>query len=104
MGLEQLYISHLVKGLTKDEKQAMVKMMTDEFIASMSPQERKEMVKIVLPDIIQRLMTGTTVSDRKELAESIMTLLMSQTGEAKTANHDKKESRPRGEDARERRQ
>jgi hypothetical protein len=94
LSLEQLYISHLVKGLTKDEKQAMVKMMTDEFIASMSPQERKEMVKIVLPDIVQRLMTGTTISDRKELAESIMTLLMSQTGEAKNA-HEKKENRPR---------
>ena len=57
----------LVKGLTKEEKQAMVRMMTDEFIASMSPQERKEMVKIVLPDIIQRLMTDTDFSDRKEL-------------------------------------
>ena len=52
MGLEQLYVSHLIKGLTKEEKQAIVKIMTDEFIASMSPQERKEMVKIVPADIL----------------------------------------------------
>ena len=90
MSLEQLYISHLVKGLSKEEKLAMVKMMTDEFIASMSSKDRKELVKIVLPDIVERLMVGTTVSDRKELLELIMTLMIGQLDEAKNATHDNK--------------
>ena len=90
MSLEQLYVSHLVKGLSKEEKQAMVKMMTDEFIASMSSNDRRELVKIVLPDIVDRMMAGTTISDRRELLELIMTLMSEQLGETKTSTHDKK--------------
>lgn len=92
MSLEQLYVHQLIKGLSKEEKQAMVKMMTDEFIASMSPDERKEMIKIILPDIVEKLMYGTTINDRKELGESVMALMISQMGGTKTAVHDKKEN------------
>jgi hypothetical protein len=102
LSLEQLYISHLIKGLTKEEKQAMVKMMTDEFIASLNPKDQKELVKILLPDIVDRLIEGMTISDRKELVELIMTLMTVPMGKTKNAARDNKENRSNGEDAKER--
>ena len=103
MGLEQLYVSHLIKGLSKEEKQAMVKMITEEFIASMSSQDRKELVKILLPDIVDRLMVGTTAADREELVESILARITAHTGETKSTAHDRKGTRSHAEQAEEKR-
>jgi hypothetical protein len=83
LSLEQLYVSHLIKGLTNEEKQAMVKMTAHEFIASLNPKDRKELVKILLPDIVDRLVEGMSISDRKELVELIMTLMTVQTEKTK---------------------
>jgi hypothetical protein len=99
MGLEQWYISQVIKGLSKEEKQAMVKAITDEFIMSMSPPDRKELVKIVLPDMVERLMTGMTLSDRKELVEMIMPLMIAQMGTTEVAAHDKKVTKAPVEEA-----
>jgi hypothetical protein len=85
LSLEQWYVTQLVKGLNNQEKQSMVRMITEEFISSMSPQDRKEMVKIVLPDIVDRLVAGMTSEDRKELIRSIMPLMIAQLGETKDA-------------------
>lgn len=93
MSLEQLYVHQLIKGLTKEEKQAMVKMMTDEFIASMGTEERKEMIKIILPDIAERLMAGTSADDRKELAQFIMAQMVAKMTETNTPVRDKKENK-----------
>jgi hypothetical protein len=79
--------------MSKEEKMAMVKMMTDEFISSMSTDERKEMIKIILPDIAERLMVGTTAGDRKELVEFIMAQMMARMTETDTTVHDKKENK-----------
>ena len=97
MGLEQWYATHLIKGLTKGEKLSMVRTITDEFITSMSPQDRKDMLRIVLPDIVDRLMSGMTSGDRKELVDAIMPMI-AQMGSAHGANHDKKEIKNRLED------
>jgi hypothetical protein len=102
LGLEQWYISQVIKGLTNEEKQSMVRMITDEFITSMSPQDRKDMVKIVLPHIVDRLMSGMTLGDRKELVETIVPLMIAQVGAAKTAVHDQKEKKAHVEEVKER--
>lgn len=39
MGLEQWYATQFIKGLTKEEKLSMVRMITYEFMVSMSPQD-----------------------------------------------------------------
>jgi hypothetical protein len=83
----------MVKGLNSDEKQSMVRMITEEFISSMSPQERKEMVRMVLPDIVDRLMIGMTHDDRKELIGSIMPLMLAQLGNTKEEARDKRNSK-----------
>jgi hypothetical protein len=103
LGLEQWYISQILKGLTKEEKQTMVRTITDEFISSMSPQERKETVRIVLPDIVNRLMADMTFNDRKELVEMLMPLMVAQMGEVKAATREKKESKTNPEGPKERR-
>jgi hypothetical protein len=93
LSLEQLYVRTLIKGLTKGEKQAMVKMMTDEFINSMSADERKEMIKIILPDIAEKLMVGTTADDRKELVEFIMAQMVTKMTGTNSTVRDKRENK-----------
>ncbi len=93
MGIEQWYITQVIKGLNKEEKQSMVRMITDEFIMSMSPEDRKDMVKVVLPDIIDRLMAGMTPSDRTDLIKTIMPLMIAQIGSATEPYQGKKETR-----------
>ena len=102
MGIEQWYVSQIIKGLNNEERQSMVKMITDEFIASMSPQDRKDLVKIVLPDIVDRLMAGMTHNDRKELIGTIMPLMIAQLGEGKVVAHDNKDSKTVSDPAMER--
>ena len=104
MGLEQWYASQIIKGLNNEEKQSMVKMITDEFINSMSPQDRKELMKTVLPDIVDRLMAGMNHEDRKDLIGTIMPLMIAQLGGEKESARDKKETKPRPEPARDKRQ
>lgn len=67
--------------------------MTDEFIASMGTEERKEMIKIILPDIAERLMAGTSADDRKELAQFIMAQMVAKMTETNTPVRDKKENK-----------
>ncbi len=57
------------------------------------------MLRIVLPDIVDKLMSGMTSGDRKELADAIMPMI-AQMGLAHGANHDKKEIKNRSEDKR----
>ena len=104
MGLERWYVSQIIKGLNNDEKRSMVKMITDEFINSMSPQARKELMKIVLPDIVDRLMAGMNHDDRKELIGTIMPLMIAQLGEEKDPARDKKETKAHPEPTRDKRQ
>jgi hypothetical protein len=91
LGIERWYVAQVIKGLTFEEKQTMVRMITDEFIMNMSMQDRKEMIKIVLPGIIDTLMSGMTMNDRKELIETIMPLIIAQIGSTKMTAHEKKE-------------
>jgi Mg/Co/Ni transporter MgtE len=104
LGLEQWYISQIIKGLNNEERQSLVKMITDEFINSMSPQDRKDLVKVVLPDIVDRLMAGMNHDDRKDLIGTIMPLMIAQLGEQKGSAQDKKEVKAHPELAREKRQ
>jgi hypothetical protein len=104
LGLEQWYVSQIIKGLNNEEKQTMVRMITNEFISSMSPQDRKDMVKIVLPDIVDRLMAGMTQDDRKELIGNIMPLMIAQLGNEKEPVHERKESKDHNEAGKEKHQ
>jgi hypothetical protein len=104
LGLEQWYVSQIIKGLNNEEKQTMVRMITNEFISSMSPQDRKDMVKIVLPDIVDRLMAGMTQDDRRELIGNIMPLMIAQLGDEKEPVHERKDGKDHNEAVKEKHQ
>jgi hypothetical protein len=104
LGLEKWYVTQIIKGLSNDEKRSMVKMITDEFINSMSPQDRKELMKVVLPDIVDRLMAGMNHDDRKDLIGTIMPLMIAQLGEEKDSARVKKETKAHPEHAKDKRQ
>jgi hypothetical protein len=93
LGVERWYVDQMIKGLTKEEKQSMVKMITNEFISSLSPADRREMVKIVLPDIVDQLTNGMSLDDRKELVETMIPLLIAQLEATRASNQDKKEGK-----------
>ena len=80
MDIERWYVAQVIKGLTFEKKQILVRIIIDEFIMSISTQDRKEMIKIVLPGIADTLMSGMTMNDRKELIETIMPLIIAQIG------------------------
>jgi hypothetical protein len=104
LGLERWYVSQIIKGLNNEERQSMVKMITEEFISSMNPQDRKELMKIVLPDIVDRLMAGMNHDDRKDLIGTIMPLMIAQLGEEKDSALDKKKTKAHPEPTRDKRQ
>ncbi len=93
MNLERWYVSRIVNGLNNEEKRSMVRMITGEFISSMSPQERKDLVMVVLPDIVDQLMSGMTCEERKDLVKSVMPLMISRLGEGKKTGRDKTDDR-----------
>jgi hypothetical protein len=103
LGLERWYVSQIIRGLSNEEKQSLVRMITDEFIASMSAQDRKEMVRTVLPDIVDQLMAGMNHADRKELIGEIMPVMISQLGQTEGTAHEKRNGKADPEAGKEKR-
>jgi len=68
----------LVKGMSREEKQSMMGKMTDEFFASMTSEEKKELMKQMMPKMMEKMMEGMTAEDKQELMSSMMPTMLSQ--------------------------
>jgi len=72
LSIEERYIKRMVKGMSKEEKQSLVSKMMDEFFASMPPEEKKELLKQIVPRMMEKMMEGMTAEDKQELMSSMM--------------------------------
>ncbi len=56
----------------------MMEKMMDEFFASMTSEEKKELMKQMMPKMMEKMIEGLTAEDRQELMGSMMPAMMSQ--------------------------
>jgi hypothetical protein len=78
LGLKEWYMKRMVRGMSSEEKQSMMEKMMDEFFASMTSEERKELMKQMMPKMLEKIMEGMTAEDKQELMGSMMPAMMSQ--------------------------
>ncbi|MCP8312835.1 MAG: hypothetical protein H3Z53_00455 [archaeon] len=71
-------MKRMVKGMSREEKQSMMAKMMDEFFASMTSEEKKDLMKQMMPKMMEKMMEGMTVKDKQELMGSMMPAMMSQ--------------------------
>jgi len=78
LGLKEWYMKRMVRGMSREEKQSMMEKMMGEFFASMTSEEKKELMKQMMPKMMEKMMEGMTVEDKQELMGSMMPAMMSQ--------------------------
>jgi Mg/Co/Ni transporter MgtE len=64
--------------MSKEEKQSMMDKMMDKFFASMTQDEKKEMLAKMMPRMMDKMFEGMTSKDRSELMTTMMPTMMSQ--------------------------
>lgn len=77
LGLEW-YIKGILGGMSREEKQSMMVKMVDGFFSSMTPEEKKELMKQMMPRMMEKIIEGMTRRDKQELISTIMPAIMSQ--------------------------
>nr|MDO8099383.1 hypothetical protein [Candidatus Njordarchaeota archaeon] len=78
LGLKEWCMKRMVRGMSKEEKQSMMEKMMDEFFASMTSEEKKELMKQMMPKMMEKMTEGMTAEDKQELLGSMMPTMMSQ--------------------------
>ena len=78
MGLREWFMRRTVKGMSSEEKESMMGKMMDEFFASMTSEEKKELMAKMMPEMMEKMLEGMTAEDRQELMGSLMPAMMSQ--------------------------
>jgi len=78
MGLKEWYMKRMVRGMSREEKQSMMEKMMDEFFASMTSEDKKELMKQMMPKMMEKMMEGMTAEDKQELMGSMMPSMMTQ--------------------------
>jgi len=64
--------------MSREEKQSMMEKMMDEFFASMTSEEKKELMSQMMPEMMEKMLEGLTAEERRELMSSMMPAMMSQ--------------------------
>jgi len=66
-----------MRKMSKEEKLKMMDKMMDEFFASMTAEEKKEMMKQMMPKMMEKMFEGMSGEDKRELMSSMMPTMMS---------------------------
>lgn len=78
MGVTDWFMKRTIGTMNTEEKESMMEKMTDEFFASMTPEERKELVQQLMPQMMEKMMEGLAAEDRQQMMFSMMPAMMVQ--------------------------
>ncbi len=78
MGVKDWFMKRTIRTMNAKEKKNMMEKMMDQFFASMTPEERKELMQQLMPQMMEKMMEGLTAEDRQQLMGSMMPAMMSQ--------------------------
>ncbi len=78
MGVKDWFMKRTIRTMKAEEKKNMMEKMTDEFFATMTAEERKELMQQLMPQMMEKMMEGLTAEDRQQLMGSMMPAMMSQ--------------------------
>jgi len=77
MGLRDWMMKRTIRKMSKEEKLKMMDKMMDEFFASMTAEEKKEMMKQMMPKMMDKMFEGMSGENKRELMSSMMPTMMS---------------------------
>lgn len=75
MTLAESIAKDVIRGMDKQERERMIALMLDEFLHSMTMEERKEMMAKFIPEIVSRVMEGVSPEDRKTVLEAVISAI-----------------------------
>jgi len=83
MSLTEVIAKELIQSMSREERQHFVDILLNDFLAMMSPEEKKEMMRRVLPQIIGETMKDMTAHERRQTVSEVVTLM--ESGTARTS-------------------
>ncbi len=75
MTLAESIAKDVIRGMDKQERERIIALMLDEFLHSMTMEERKEMMAKFIPEIVSRVMEGVSPEDRKTVLEAVISAI-----------------------------
>jgi hypothetical protein len=75
MSLAESITKDVIHRMDKQERERLVELMLDEFLRTMSLDDRKEMMMKFIPDIVSRVMEGVSPEDRKLVMEAAISAI-----------------------------
>jgi hypothetical protein len=75
MTLAESIVKDVIRRMDKQERERLVELMLDEFLITMTLDERKEMMIRFIPDIVSRVMEGVSPEDRKLVMEAAISAI-----------------------------
>lgn len=77
MSLTEVIAKELIQSMSREERQHFVDILLNDFLAMMSPEEKKEMMRRVLPQIIGETMKDMTAHERRQMVSEAVNLMES---------------------------
>ena len=75
MSLTETIAKELIQSMSKEDRQHFVDILLNDFLAIMTPLEKKEMMQRVLPQIIEETMKDMTVQEKQMMVEEVIALM-----------------------------
>ena len=76
MTLAEMFARETLRSMNRDSREKFVVRLLDDFFASITLEEKKEMMLKFVPAIAERMMEGMSPKDRKEVLERILPIII----------------------------
>jgi hypothetical protein len=80
MSLTETIAKELIQSMSKEERQHFVDLLLEDFLVIMSPLEKKDMMRRVLPQIIDGTMKDMTIQEKEQMVDEVVSLMRSNLG------------------------
>jgi len=75
MSLTETIAKELIQSMSREDRQHFVDILLSDFLAIMTPLEKKQMMQRVLPQIIDETMKDMTVPEKEEMVNEVIALM-----------------------------
>jgi uncharacterized protein YaaW (UPF0174 family) len=75
MSLTETIAKELIQSMSREDRQHFVDILLSDFLAIMTPLEKKQMMQRVLPQIIDETMKDMTAPEKEEMVNEVIALM-----------------------------
>ena len=78
MGMMEWYAKRMIERMTAQERNDFATMAIKEILASMTPDDKRDMMTRLVPDVMKTMLDGMAVEDRRKVVEAVLPTILFQ--------------------------